>query len=81
VIWVTLGGAVDEFGWNLFWRGDQRQVPVAGALALKLKQALRAQIGECLSLSSWWGPPAPATRPTGPDGTVLCATPSSSPRC
>jgi DNA polymerase IV len=41
--------SIDEVACRLM--GDQRQVPVARALALKLKQALREQIGECLTCS------------------------------
>jgi DNA polymerase IV len=41
--------SIDEVACRLM--GDQRQVPVARALALKLKQALREQVGECLTCS------------------------------
>jgi DNA polymerase-4 len=41
--------SIDEVACRLM--GDQRQVPVARALALKLKRALREQIGECLTCS------------------------------
>jgi DNA polymerase IV len=41
--------SIDEVACRL--TGDQRQVPVARALALKLKQALREQVGECLTCS------------------------------
>ena len=41
--------SIDEVACRLM--GDQRQVPVARALALKLKRALREQVGECLTCS------------------------------
>jgi DNA polymerase-4 len=41
--------SIDEVACRLM--GDQRQVPVARALALRLKQALREQVGECLTCS------------------------------
>ena len=41
--------SIDEVACRL--TGDQRQVPVARALAMKLKRALREQIGECLTCS------------------------------
>ena len=41
--------SIDEVACRLM--GDQRQVSVARALALKLKQALREQVGECLTCS------------------------------
>jgi DNA polymerase IV len=41
--------SIDEVACRL--TGDQRQVPVARALALKLKRALREQVGECLTCS------------------------------
>ncbi len=41
--------SIDEVAGRLM--GDQRQVPVARALALKLKQALCEQIDECLTCS------------------------------
>jgi DNA polymerase IV len=41
--------SIDEVACRLM--GDQRQVPVAQALALRLKRALREQVGECLTCS------------------------------
>jgi DNA polymerase IV len=41
--------SIDEVACRLM--GDQRQVSVARALALKLKRALRKQVGECLTCS------------------------------
>jgi DNA polymerase IV len=41
--------SIDEVACRLM--GDQRQVPVARALAMKLKQALREKVGECLTCS------------------------------
>jgi DNA polymerase IV len=41
--------SIDEVACRLM--GDQRQVPVARALAMKLKRALREQVGECLTCS------------------------------
>jgi hypothetical protein len=41
--------SIDEVACKLM--GDQRQVPVARALAIKLKRALREQVGECLTCS------------------------------
>ena len=41
--------SIDEVACRLM--GDQRQVPVARALALRLKRALREQVGECLTCS------------------------------
>jgi DNA polymerase-4 len=41
--------SIDEVACRL--TGDQRQVPIARALAMKLKQALREQVGECLTCS------------------------------
>ena len=46
--------SIDEVACRLM--GDQRQVPVARALAMKLKQALREQVGECLTCSIGIGP-------------------------
>jgi DNA polymerase-4 len=41
--------SIDEMACRLM--GTERQVPVARALALKIKQALREQLGECLTCS------------------------------
>jgi DNA polymerase-4 len=41
--------SIDEVACRLM--GDQRQVSVARALAMKLKRALREQVGECLTCS------------------------------
>jgi DNA polymerase-4 len=41
--------SIDEVACRL--TGDQRQVPVARALAMKLKRALCEQVGECLTCS------------------------------
>jgi DNA polymerase IV len=41
--------SIDELACRLM--GDQRQLPVAHALAMKIKHALREQIGECLTCS------------------------------
>ena len=46
--------SIDEVACRL--TGDQRQVLVARALALRLKQALREQVGECLTCSIGIGP-------------------------
>jgi DNA polymerase-4 len=41
--------SIDEMACKLM--GTERQVPVAQELALKVKQALREQVGECLTCS------------------------------
>jgi DNA polymerase-4 len=41
--------SIDEVACRLM--GTERQVPVARELAFKLKRALRAQVGECLTCS------------------------------
>src|ERR1700738_2396337 len=46
---IEKGMAIDEMAWRLM--GTERQVPVARELALKIKRALRDQVGECLTCS------------------------------
>jgi DNA polymerase-4 len=49
--------SIDEMACRLM--GTERQVPVARELALKVKRALREQVGECLTCSIGIAPNAP----------------------
>jgi len=55
--------SIDEMACKLM--GTERQVPVARELALKIKRALREQVGECLTCSILIRPPSRETELRG----------------